>query len=277
LAHSGDRRLALYAIGDVQGCYRTLQRLLRRIHFDAARDRLWLVGDLVNRGPDSLAVLRWARRLGPRLTVVLGNHDLHLIGRSLGVRARKPRDTLDDVLFARDGRALVDWLRSRPLLHRDRRRLLVHAGLHPAWTPAQAAVLARGAETVLRGRRPEEAILAMRGELPRWGPGISRKDRLRLTVQTLTTLRTCRPSGHPADGFSGSPEDAPRGHMPWFDVPGRRSRGATVICGHWAALGLHIVRHKLIALDTGCVWGRELTAVRLDDGAVYQEPNAEDT
>lgn len=266
--------LALYAVGDIQGCYGTLLKLLRRFHFDSSRDRLWLVGDLVNRGPDSLAVLRWALRLGSRATVVLGNHDIHLIGRALGVRSEKPRDTLDDVLHARDSETLIRWLRNRPLLHRDRSRLLVHAGLHPQWTPAQAAVLARGAESVLRGPRPEQAVLAMRGEVPRWSERLSRKERLRLTMQTLTTMRVCKKSGRPADGFSGVPDDAPRGYQPWFQVEGRRSAHVTVICGHWARLGLHITK-RLIALDTGCVWGRELTAVRLEDRAVFQEPRAD--
>jgi bis(5'-nucleosyl)-tetraphosphatase (symmetrical) len=258
----------------VQGCFKTLERLLRRIRFDAGRDRLWMVGDLVNRGPRSLEVLRWARRHEERLVCVLGNHDLHLIGRALGVRSEKPRDTLDDVLAARDRDALVDWLRARPLLHRDGRLLMVHAGLHPKWTPGAARALAREAELALRGSDVEDVLAGLRKRPPRWRAGLPRKARLRLALHAFATLRTCSKSGRPTNGFSGRPEDAPRGSRPWFEVPGRRSARVTVVCGHWAALGLRLQR-GLIAIDTGCVWGRSLTAVRLEDRAVFQEPMAD--
>ena len=266
--------MALYAVGDIQGCFVTLDRLLARIRFDPGKDRLWLVGDLVNRGPRSLEVLRWVRRMGDRATTVLGNHDLHLIGRAIGARRAKPRDTLDDVLEAEDRDELVDWLRHRPLLHREGQRLLVHAGLHPAWTPAAAVTLAREAEAALRGPRAKALLESLPDEPPRWRPSLGRKARLRLALRTFTGLRTCRSDGRTCADYSGPPRWAPRGCVPWFDVPGRRSASLTVVCGHWAALGLRI-RPRLIALDTGCVWGRVLTAVRLGDRQVYQEPLAD--
>jgi bis(5'-nucleosyl)-tetraphosphatase (symmetrical) len=205
------------------------------------------------------------------ITVVLGNHDLHLIGRAYKLRREKPLDSLDDVLGARDRFELINWLRRRPLLHRQGRFVMVHAGLHPKWTPGLARSLAREAEAVLRGPDVEDAILAMRKKAPRWRPELPRKARLRVIIQTLTGLRACSKSGRVCNGFSGRPEDAPDGFRPWFEIPTRRSRGVTVVCGHWAALGLRVQR-GLIALDTGCVWGRSLTAVRLKDRAVFQEP-----
>lgn len=273
---------ATYAIGDVQGCYRTLRRLIRKLPFDAKRDRLWLAGDLVNRGPRSLDVLRWARdeqaRLGGRFRVVLGNHDLHLIARFLDVRGPKRLDTLDGVLEAADGPELVRWLRRRPLLHREKprgeERVMVHAGLLPSWTPRQAEALARAVERRLRG--PEGGSL-----LTRLGDGgaafsarLSPERKLRAALFAFTLLRTCTPAGRPRRDYSGPPDEAPRGFVPWFAVRGRRSRRATVICGHWAALGLSIAP-GLVALDSGCVWGRQLSAVRLEDHAVFQAPMAD--
>lgn len=266
--------MAIYAVGDVQGCYRTLERLLARLGFDRRSDRLWLVGDLVNRGPRSLEVLRWAREMGDRVTAVLGNHDLHLLGRAAGTRRAKPKDTLDSVLGARDRDSLLDWLRRRPLLHRDGDRVLVHAGLLPAWTVARAEALAREAEAWLREPKAD-ALRALARDGPRsWREDLGEKDRMRLAVESFTRLRTCGPDGRICRSFTGAPEQAPDGCLPWFAVPGRSSRGVTVVCGHWAALGLRI-EPGLVALDTGCVWGRELTAVRLDDGAVFQEPFAD--
>jgi len=266
--------VALYAIGDVQGCFRTLQRLLHRIGFDPPRDRLWLVGDLVNRGPRSLDVLRWARRAGDALAVVLGNHDLHLIGRALGTRRERARDTLDDVLHARDREALVDWLRRRPILHREADRVMVHAGLLPSWTPGEAESLARAAEAETRAPDPAAWLRDGAFEPPAWDPALSPRKRLRLAVHAFTSLRTCSPEGRPCRGFTGPPEQAPKGCLAWFAVPGRRSASATVVCGHWSALGLRL-EPGIVALDTGCVWGRSLTAVRLDDRTAFQEPMAD--
>ncbi len=276
------RPRATYAIGDVQGCYRTLRRLLRRLPFDPARDRLWLAGDLVNRGPRSLDVLRWAReeraRLGARFRLVLGNHDLHLVARSLGVRPSKRSDTLEPVLEAADGPALVRWLRHRPLLYREGRpgneRVLVHAALHPAWSTRQAEALARAVEGRLAGPRAGALLASLGDGAVAWRRKLNRERRLQAALYAFTLMRACGRDGRPCRGFSGPPEDAPRGCLPWFAVPGRRSARATVVCGHWAALGLQVSR-GLVALDSGCVWGRRLSAVRLEDRAVFQEAMAD--
>jgi len=267
--------VALYAIGDVQGCFATLERLLERIRFNPAADRLWLTGDLVNRGPRSLEVLRWAKGLGGRLVSVLGNHDLHLVGRVLGVRSERKRDTLEPVLAAPDRDELVEWLRNRPLVHREDGRLLVHAGLQPSWTVDEAEALARHLEERLRGPKGRRLLEDMTTrDVPGWPTVDGRKQRDALALQTFTLLRTCSPDGRLCHDFSGPPEEAPRGCTPWFAVPGRRSAETLVVFGHWAALGL--VREKnILALDTGCVWGGPLSAVRLDDGTVFQEPLAD--
>jgi bis(5'-nucleosyl)-tetraphosphatase (symmetrical) len=266
--------MATYAIGDIQGCFRTLERLLRAIRFDPAADRLWLVGDLVNRGPRSLEVLRWARALEKRLSLVLGNHDLHLIGRALGLRRAKSRDTLDAVLEAPDRDELVAWLRRQPFVHHEEPHLMVHAGLLPQWSTPDALALAAEAHAVLAGPAPAPVFAALRGEPGRWKPGLRTPERLQCAVQAFTTLRTCSANGRPCRGFSGPPEQAPHGCVPWFEAPGRRSATTTVVCGHWAALGLRLRPH-LLALDTACVWGGSLTAVRLEDRVVFQERHSE--
>ena len=264
--------MANYAIGDIQGCDRTLRRLLKRIRFEPGEDRLWLVGDLVNRGPGSLKVLRWARDLGDRVTAVLGNHDLHLLGRAFGTRAPKSRDTLDAVLEAPDREELIEWLRRRPLLHREGDFVLVHAGLLPSWTLERAGRLAREVEAALAGPEPErllEALVARRP--PAWREALDEDDRWRTAVQGLTRLRTCRDDSRVCEGFSGPPEKAPEGCHPWFELRDDHASGVTVVCGHWATLGLRI-QPGVMALDTGCVWGGALTAVRLADRKIFQEP-----
>jgi bis(5'-nucleosyl)-tetraphosphatase (symmetrical) len=267
--------VATFAIGDVQGCFRTLERLLAGLPFEHGRDRLWVTGDLVNRGPRSLAVLRWARGFGGSLVTVLGNHDLHLLGRALGVRRKKRGDTLDEVLDAPDRDELVAWLRARPLLHREDEHLVVHAGLQPSWTPGAAAELAHDLEAVLRGpgAGPLLADLSRR-DLPAWREHLSARDRRAIALQTFSLMRTCRSDGRLCHDYSGPPEGSPRGCAPWFDAPRRRAGDLTVVCGHWAALGFRR-QPGLLALDSGCVWGGVLTAVRLGDGAVFQEPLAD--
>lgn len=268
--------MALYAVGDVQGCFRTLERLLKRIRFDPAVDRLWLAGDLVNRGPRSLEVLRWARRLDRSLVCVLGNHDLHLIGRALGVRRAKRLDTLDEILEAPDRDALLEWLRVRPLLHHEGGRLLVHAGLQPAWTVKGAEAVARTLEKRLRGRGAKALIGSLWGrELPGWAEAEEGEERDVLALQTFTLMRTCDSGGRLCHAFSGPPEDAPPACRPWFAIPERRTVDTQVVCGHWSALGLR-QEAGLVALDTGCVWGGPLSAVRLDDGTLFQEAFADE-
>jgi bis(5'-nucleosyl)-tetraphosphatase (symmetrical) len=277
--------MVTYALGDIQGCGTTLRRLLERLRaagFDERADRLWLVGDLVNR-PRSLDVLRWAieteRSMGHRFVAVLGNHDLHLLGVAGGVARSREGDTLDDVLEAPDRDALVDWLRRRPLLHRGdvggRPHLLLHAGLLPQWTAPQAAGLAREVASALAGSDwPFAVAELMRHKGDVWNDTLTGHARLGAIVAGLLWLRTCTADGRPCSDFKGPPEKAPEGCVPWFDAPGRRSRDHVVVCGHWAALGL-LLRDDLAALDSGCVWGNALTAVRLEDRAVFSEPDAD--
>lgn len=263
--------MATYAIGDVHGCFKTLQKLLQKIRFDPRHDHLWLVGDLVNRGPRSLAVLRWAVEQGDRVIVVLGNHDLHLLARAAGVAAPKRRDSLDDVLGAPDRDDLLGWLRSRPLLHRDGGYTLVHAGLFPEWTPRQAVELARETEAALQdGAAPGLLASLERKADERWDEGLEDGQRTRVALAGFARLRTLQPDGRMCASFSGPPKDAPDGCRPWFEVPERRSREETVLFGHWAALGLWL-DDGVAGLDSGCAWGRELTALRLDDSKVIQQ------
>jgi bis(5'-nucleosyl)-tetraphosphatase (symmetrical) len=269
--------MATYAIGDVQGCWRTLQRLLDRVS-PGSDDRLWFVGDLVNRGRGSLEALRWAVRQGDAITIVLGNHDVHLLACAAGVRKPKGKDTLEPILEAKDRGDLLAWLAARPLLVRatvnGADTVLVHAGLLPAWSVDQAALLAREAEGALAAERDAtlERIAAKDGPVA-WKDGLKTTDRLRLTFGALTRIRCCDQDGAMEHDFSGPPEEAPKGLRPWYDVPGRKSAGATVVFGHWAAAGLRLAP-GVVATDSGCVWGRELTAVRLEDRAVFKEPAA---
>jgi bis(5'-nucleosyl)-tetraphosphatase (symmetrical) len=262
--------MAVYAIGDLQGCYAALQRLLAAIRFDVERDRLWFVGDLVNRGPASLECLRFVRSLGERAVTVLGNHDLHLVCNAEGVEAARARDTLEDVLGAPDRDELLRWVRHRPLMHVERGFALVHAGLLPEWSVAQALELAREVETELRGPQYRALLENMYGDEPsQWRGDLEGFDRWRVVINAMTRLRVVDGKGAMALRFKGEPGEAPDGSwMPWFDVPARASRDHVVVCGHWSALGLRM-RDDLLALDSGCVWGRSLTAVRLEDRALF--------
>ena len=259
-----------YAIGDLQGCFAPLEELLEAIAFDRARDRLWFVGDLVNRGPDSLACLRFVKGLGEAATTVLGNHDLHLLCVAQGVQRARSRDTLDEVIAAPDRDALLDWLRTRPLFHVDGPYAMVHAGLLPQWSIARAAALAREVEAVLSGPGWREFLARLYGDEPRsWEEGLQGMDRLRVIVNAMTRLRVCDALGTMALDFKGEPGERHDGWMPWFDVPRRASATHAIVCGHWSALGLR-VEANLLSLDSGCVWGRSLSAVRLSDRRVFQ-------
>jgi bis(5'-nucleosyl)-tetraphosphatase (symmetrical) len=258
--------MRLFAIGDIQGCAAAFDGLLRKIAFRPSRDRPWLVGDLVNRGPDSLAVLRRVMGLGSSVRCVLGNHDLHLLATVAGRRELSPADTFRDVLEAPDLDAIVDWLRHRPLLHHDRdaKRLLVHAGIPPPWTVTEARAEAHEVERQLRGRKWRYALREMYGGEPSaWSRKLQAVDRRRYTINALTRMRYCDRRGGIDLSYSGAPGTQPKGLIPWFDVPERRAAGTHVVFGHWAALGL-LRRRDVTALDTGCVWGNYLTAVRLD-------------
>jgi bis(5'-nucleosyl)-tetraphosphatase (symmetrical) len=257
-----------YAIGDVQGCFDELQRLLRDLGL-RRDDRLWFVGDLVNRGPKSLDVLRWVKDLKDRAVVVPGNHDLHLVSQFEGFERARSDDTFADVLSAPDARELVDWLRTRPMMHVEGGYAMVHAGLLPQWSIPKASSLANEVQAALAGRDYREFLRNMYGSQPdRWSESLSWWDRLRVIVNAMTRLRFCTPEGRM--DFRAKGKAAPPGHVPWFDL---RADQQTIVCGHWSALGLK-TRDKLAALDSGCVWGGKLTAMRLEDRALFQVPCA---
>jgi bis(5'-nucleosyl)-tetraphosphatase (symmetrical) len=261
--------MAVYAIGDIQGCHLELLRLLERLRFDPAADRLWLTGDLVNRGPDSLAVLRFVQSLGEAATTVLGNHDLHLLAVAAGLRPLKRGDEgLEPVLAAPDCDALLDWLARQPLLHRDEALgwTMIHAGLPPQWDLDTAAACAREVEAALERDR-EGFLAAMYGNRPDcWADSLDRADRLRFTVNCLTRLRFVDAAGRLLLSYKGTVQDAPEGAIPWFRHPGRLSAGERIVAGHWSALG-YVDEAGVVTLDTGCVWGGSLSAVRLDAAA----------
>jgi bis(5'-nucleosyl)-tetraphosphatase (symmetrical) len=260
-----------YAIGDIQGCCDEFETLLDRIHFDPARDRLWLVGDLVNRGPRSLDVLRKVKALDSAVITVLGNHDLHLLAAALTPSEQlKPQDTLGEIFTAPDRDELLDWLRRQPLLHHDATLgyTMIHAGLPPQWDLTLAQSCARELEAALRDDdRCLELFAHMYGDRPkRWSERLRGVDRLRFITNCLTRLRFCRADGTLELKFKGTLEDAPEHVLPWFRVPERRSRDLRIVCGHWSALGYHD-GDGVLSIDTGCVWGAKLCAVRLDQRA----------
>lgn len=262
--------MAIYALGDIQGCYTEMRRLLDRAGFDPACDQLWLVGDLVNRGPHSLEVLRFVRDLGDRAVTVLGNHDLHLLVVAEGVRKAHPGDTLDAVLHAPDRDELLHWLRQQRLLHVAASHAMVHAGLLPQWSMAQAQRLAHEVEIVLRSPGYRDFLGAMYGNAPaQWHDGLAGHERLRVIINAMTRLRLCTADGIMEFTHKAGLENVPAGFLPWFDVPVRASRDTPVIFGHWAALGLTI-RPDILGLDSGCVWGRRLSAIRLQDRHLIQ-------
>ena len=258
--------MSIYAIGDLQGCHAELERLLDRLDFDPASDRLWFAGDLVNRGPESLAVLRRVRALGDSAIVVLGNHDLHLLAVAAGNAKHSKKSTLGAILRAPDRDELLDWLRHRPLLHHDPELglTLVHAGLAPQWDLAEARACARELETVLRSDDYPEFMHAMYGNEPaRWSPDIRGIERLRFITNVLTRLRFCTPDGTLALKEKGEIGSQSPGLLPWFQVPGRRTRADRIVFGHWSALG-YWSGENVWAIDSGCLWGGALTALRLD-------------
>lgn len=254
-----------WAIGDLQGCLDCLLRLLPQLPGDA---RLWMPGDLVNRGPRSLDSLRWAMAQGERVTVVLGNHDLHLLAVAAGIRRAHRTDTLADILAAPDRDALIDWVRSRPLAHFGHGWLMVHAGVLPQWSVERTLELADEVHRMLAGPRWLDFLREMYGNQPaEWSDALRGHDRLRVVVNALTRIRFCTPAGRMDFAAKEGLDHAPAGYLPWFEVPGRASAGTPIVFGHWAALGF-MDRPDLLAIDTGCVWGRELTAARLSDRTV---------
>ncbi|RJG10806.1 symmetrical bis(5'-nucleosyl)-tetraphosphatase [Massilia cavernae] len=265
-----------YAIGDLQGCAHEAGVLLERIHADAGGEaRVLYVGDLINRGPDSLGALRRVRALqvqgGGRVEALLGNHDLHLLAVAAGAQAVSPSDTLDEILAAPDREELIAWLRQRPLAMLAGGHLLVHAGVLPQWTAARTMELAGEVQDALRGDGWVEFLRQMYGNKPdRWDESLAGYNRLRCIVNALTRMRLCTPDGvmdFKQKESAGAPEGS--GLVPWFELPGRRTQDVTVVFGHWSALGL-LLRDKVIGLDSGCVWGGKLTAICLDDRSLLQ-------
>jgi bis(5'-nucleosyl)-tetraphosphatase (symmetrical) len=252
-----------YAIGDVQGCHEELKELIGNLGFSWERDQIYFVGDLVNRGPASLQVLRYVRSLGDNAVVVLGNHDLHLLAVAYGARRSRKTDTLEDILDAKDRDELLEWLISRPLAHVHGNELMVHAGVVPQWTVNMTVELAQEVESALRAD-PKDLFDNMYGDEPeRWSDALSRKDRLRFTINVLTRLRVCTADGRVDLKWKGKPPAANSQYQAWFDVKNRATRATRIIFGHWSAQGF-VQRNGVVGLDTGCVWGGSLTAIDLD-------------
>ena len=258
--------MAVYAIGDIQGCFSELQALLELIHFDPANDRLWFAGDLVNRGPDSLETLRFIRDLGPAAISVLGNHDLHLLALAHGIPLNHDDHTMDTILVAPDRDELVDWLSHQPLMHHDETLgyTLVHAGLPPQWDLHMALQCAHEVETVLHGSQRPEFLEEMYGNEPvHWSHELKGWDRLRFIVNCFTRMRFCDASGRLDFTCKGAPGTQPDGYRPWFEIPDRANRDMRIIFGHWSTLGERD-DPGIFPIDTACLWGGALTALRID-------------
>ena len=259
--------MSTYLIGDVQGCDDALGRLLTKLDFSPSRDTLYLLGDLVNRGPESAAVLRRLMRLGGAARCLLGNHDMHLLAVAYGVRPPHRHDTLDEILAAHDRQPMLDWLRRQHLALREtlekRDLLMVHAGVLPQWSAERTVALAQELESVLRSADIEGFLREMYGNTPdRWSDSLTGNARLRVVINALTRLRFCTADGQMEFKTKEGAGGAPEGYMPWFDVPGRKSASVTVAFGHWSTLGW-LDRDDVVCLDTGCVWGGPLSALRV--------------
>ena len=256
----------IFLIGDVQGCDASLGQLLEICGFSPSRDRVVLLGDVVNRGPDSLAVLRRLQGLGSAAVTLLGNHDLHLLAVAHGVRPAHRSDTIDDILAASDRPALIEWVRHQKLAHVEAGWLCVHAGVLPQWSPPQVLELAGEIENLLQGRNLAEFLPQMYGNQPdRWQADLQGADRWRCVINAFTRLRLCTDDGTMEFKTKEGAQAAPAGYRPWFEVPGRLTAGHPIAFGHWSTLGL-LDRADLLSLDSGCVWGGALTAARVDGG-----------
>ena len=259
--------MATYAVGDVQGCFDELEALLQRIRFSSS-DRLWFVGDLVNRGPKSLDVLRFVRGLGPRAVTVLGNHDLHLIAQFEGVERARKDDTFRDVLDASDASELVAWLRQQPMMHAEGAYAMVHAGLLPQWTLERARSLGREVERALQAPNYRDFLEHMYGSKPdRWDDALAGWDRLRVIVNAMTRMRFCDRGGRM--DLQGKGTEPAKGYLRWYETRPKEAR--TLVFGHWSQLGL-VREPAVVGLDSGCVWGGGLSAFRLEDRTLYQVP-----
>src|SRR3990167_3562798 len=260
--------MATYAIGDIQGCFTPLQKLLDKISFNPAQDTLWFTGDLVNRGPHSLKVLRFVKQLGAHQKTVLGNHDLHLLAVAYGTQKVSQHDTLNDILTAPDKDELIDWLRHCPLIHHDPSLgfTMTHAGIAPSWSIDKALLLASEVATVLQSATPQDFLQAMYGNQPdHWDDRLSGWDRLRCITNYFTRMRFCHPDGRLNLCHKGMIAKTPKELIPWFQFPHRVSANDKLIFGHWAALSGVTNTPRVYALDTGCAWGCQLSGLRLED------------
>lgn len=272
--------MATYVIGDIQGCYQELLDLLDKINFDPARNQLWFTGDLVNRGPQSLEVLRFVKNLGNQTVVVLGNHDLHLLAVAHDPANKHTKDTLDDILAAPDRKALLKWLRTRLFFHRDTELgfTLVHAGLPPQWDIMEAAEYAQEVEKVLRQAAYADFFDHMYGDQPdSWSADLKGWKRIRFITNACTRLRYCNESGKFALDEKGPPGSQARPYQPWFTIKSRKTKKEKIIFGHWATVHLgninNFKKFNVHPLDTGCLWGGSLTALRLDDETLFDVPS----
>lgn len=262
--------MSVYLVGDIQGCDASLQRLLEKLSFSPSRDQLFVLGDLVNRGPNSAGTLRRLMGLGAAVQCVLGNHDLHLLAIAAGASKTKRLDTLDNLLNAHDREDMLDWLRHQHMAIHAHGVLMVHAGVLPTWTAAQTMALAQEVEQVLRGPNAADFFHQMYGNQPSsWHEGLVGVDRIRVIVNALTRLRFCSADGVMEFDAKESADQAPAGFLPWFDVPGRLTAQDTVAFGHWSTLGW-LDRPDVFALDSGCVWGGCLSALRLSGGGAHE-------
>jgi len=266
--------MTTYVVGDLHGCLDALKRLLDNLKFDSNKDRLWFVGDLINRGPQSLQTLRFVRDLGTQAISVLGNHDLHLLAVKAGIRKTSPRDTLHEILTAHDAESLCDWLRKQPLLFHDSSSgcTLVHAGLHPAWDLATARSLATELELQLAAPDYQDFLRQVYRDSPVcWDPAMRGAERWCFALNCFTRMRYLRQSGELDFSCNGPPNSAPSDLVPWFNMPDRQHDSLKILFGHWASLGA-LKREGLYALDKGCVWGGSLAALSLDTYALHQVP-----
>ena len=264
--------MATYAIGDIQGCLQALKQLLNSFSFDINRDRLWIAGDLINRGPESLQTLQFLYDIRENLDIVLGNHDLHLLAVAAGFKKPTPSDTLDEILKAPDRDELLNWLRQQPLIHHDSKLgyTMVHAGIPPQWSVDESLSYAKEVEQVLTGNNINSFLKVMYGNEPnRWNESLTGTDRLRLITNYFTRMRFCTPSGELELKTKSHINDAPAGYYPWFTINNRKAKSENIIFGHWAALQGETHQDNIFALDTGCVWGGELTAMRLEDRTMF--------
>ncbi|MEN9724773.1 MAG: Bis(5-nucleosyl)-tetraphosphatase, symmetrical [Pseudomonadota bacterium] len=264
--------MTTYAIGDIQGCFHSFQALLKKIQFNPASDKLWFVGDLINRGSGSLPMLRWIFDHQDSVVTVLGNHDLHTLVVAEGFVSPHRSDTIQDLIDAPDAPQLLGWLRAQRLAHFEHGYLLVHAGLLPEWSAREAVALSMEVEDALQCEVYRDFLKHMYGNQPAsWNVELAGWDRLRVITNAMTRVRVCSPNHEMEFKFKGEMANIPEGYLPWFKLPQRASSNTPVIFGHWSALGLY-QSDNVYGLDTGCLWGGELTAMRLEDRAIFQVP-----